>query len=85
VATRPEASAMLPKSTQPQEMAMARTIITWIVVPLAALVFAAAIAGGLGVIESITVTAFAIIAWSLVRRLVFGLTGEEEASDGARG
>jgi hypothetical protein len=75
---------MLPKSTHPQELAMARTIITWIVVPLAAVVFAAAIAAGIGVIESITVTAFAIIAWSVVRQLVFGLTGGEGASDGAR-
>lgn len=84
MATPHGANAMLPESKQPQEMAMARSIITWIVVPLAAVVFVAAIANGLGVVESITVTGFAIIAWSLVRQLVFGLTGGEGASDGAR-
>jgi hypothetical protein len=40
-------------------------------------------AADIGVIESITVTGFAIIAWSLVRRLVFGLTGGEGTSEGA--
>ncbi|HEY4753728.1 MAG TPA: hypothetical protein VIH37_10605 [Candidatus Limnocylindrales bacterium] len=63
---------------------MARTLMTWIVVPLATLVFAASIVAGLGVIESITVTAFSIIAWSLVRQVVGGLLGWQGASDGPR-
>ena len=58
---------------------MTRHFRTLTVVPCAALAFLVAIVVGPGVIEAVTVAAFATIGWSVVERLTRPSAGEERA------
>jgi hypothetical protein len=67
-----------------EEIEMTRHLRTLTVVPCAAVAFLVATAYGLGVIESVTVAAFATIGWSLVERFTRPSIVDGGDLDGAR-